>query len=166
MDHDLVIVGESPSHTRPKGMENVHFSGQTSHILWDELRKYNVTRENCFVTNVVTKVLPKGVKPNREEIEDGLLQLKKDITREKPVLVLAVGKTAASAILGWDINMDSYSGNTLFSERLNIWVVPVLHPGAIARNPNLKSQFADGIWVAIESLKTIKKSMAKSKIKV
>lgn len=49
-----MIVGEAPSKTRPKGMEEVAFSGKTSHILWDELFKYGITREHCFVTNVIT----------------------------------------------------------------------------------------------------------------
>lgn len=50
----LMIVGEIPSKTRPSGMQEVAFSGRTSHILWDELKKYNITREDCYVTNVIT----------------------------------------------------------------------------------------------------------------
>jgi uracil-DNA glycosylase family 4 len=106
----------------------------------------------------VKKVLPKGSKPSIENIKEGLTQLKKDIAKEKPVLILAVGKTAASAILGWDINMSTHSGTTLFSEILNTWVVPVIHPSAVARNTHLKSDFIDGIWVAKEVIKAINKS--------
>jgi uracil-DNA glycosylase family 4 len=67
--HKLMIVGESPSKTRPKGMENVAFSGKTSFILWDELSKYNISREDCFVTNVITDFLPEGEKPTEELIQ-------------------------------------------------------------------------------------------------
>lgn len=62
-----MIVGESPSKTRPEGQEEIAFSGQTSHILWDELAHYGITRKDCYVTNVIINHL-NGEEPTEENI--------------------------------------------------------------------------------------------------
>lgn len=159
MHYDLMIVGESPSHTRPKGMENVHFSGRTSHILWDELRKYSITRDDCFVTNVVTKTLPRGTKPSDQDIKEGLVQLDEDINKAEPLLIVTVGRIASTAVIGKNINMLEESGQMFFPGELGVWVSPIIHPGAVARNSNLKKQFQDNIWAVTQALQEIRKTV-------
>jgi len=161
MHYDLMIIGESPSHTRPKGKENVHFSGTTSHILWDELNKHNLTRDDCFVTNIVTKPCPKGTKPTREMITKGMNKLSKDLIRVDPLLIVTVGKFATSEMIMMNIGIfTDIAGKIIGLDWAGKWLIPIIHPAAVARNPELKKIFVDNIWTVNEVLKQIRKTTA------
>jgi DNA polymerase len=154
-----MIIGESPSHTRPKGKEDVHFSGKTSHILWDELRKYGVSRDDCFVTNIVTKPCPRGTKPTREMVNEGIEVLAKDLKKVQPLLIMTMGKFASQEMLRIKIgNFTELAGQILGPpDWPNCWIVPCIHPAAVARNPQMKKPFVDCVWTAMEALKEIRK---------
>jgi DNA polymerase len=145
----LMIIGESPSHTRPNGKENVHFSGRTSHILWEELKEYGITRKHCIVTNTVEDKLPKGKKPTPSMIEENRERIAKLIKEEKPNVIMTMGKVASQALLEHDVYIKSQSGVPFYSDKYNNWIVPILHPSAVARDPNLKDKFEESIYEAI-----------------
>jgi uracil-DNA glycosylase family 4 len=146
----LMIVGESPSKTRPKGMENIAFSGKTSHILWDELKKYNITREDCYVTNVITDF--------DESEEENEKRLAAEIAKQKPTIILAVGKKAAEKLIEKPISIMDVAGEILVSNKFDCFVIPSIHPAAVARNSNLRKMFVDGIYVTAETLNLLTKS--------
>jgi uracil-DNA glycosylase family 4 len=146
----LMIVGESPSKTRPDGMQEVAFSGRTSHILWDELAKYGITRENCYVTNIITdhiewkNITDEIAKCNHDRLE-------KEIQEQKPHVILAVGAKARE----WFGRGKSYDGFLLHSKLYNCWITACVHPAAVARNPQLKNEFIDCIYVLSEVLNLV-----------
>jgi len=144
-------------------MENVHFSGKTSHILWDELRKYNLTRDDCFVTNIVTEACPRGTKPTREMISKGIEKLSKDLLKVDPLLIVTVGKFATKEMIRMNIgSFTDIAGKILGPpDWPNTWIVPIIHPAAVARNNNLKKLFIDNVWTVAKALEQIRKSGAK-----
>ena len=157
----LMIVGESPSKTRPNGMQEVAFSGRTSYILWDELRKYNIIRENCYVTNVITDHIEwSAITPVIASKNE--LRLNQEIDTFKPDVILAVGKQSIYHFLMTNASVASLAGTiSKLVTRSNgskhrPWVVPCIHPAAIARNPQLKSKFIDCIYVLSEVLNLIR----------
>jgi len=155
-----MIIGESPSHTRPAGQENVNFSGRTSHILWDELRKHNLTRDDCFVTNIVTELCPRGTKPTQEMITRGMNKIGKDLKEVDPLLIVTVGKFATSEMIMMNIgdNFTDIVGRIIGCDWTGKWLVPIIHPAAVARNPEFKKSFEDCIWTVAEVLEEIRKT--------
>jgi DNA polymerase len=153
---DLMVVGEAPSHTRPKGMENVAFSGKTSYILWDELKEYNITREDCYVTNVVAEQLLRGKRPDENLINKNRPRLEKEIEEQEPLVILAVGKIASNTLLNKDVRLLANAGNIFKDKKRNLWIVPCIHPSAVARNKVLKKPFKDCIWIAAKVLEEIR----------
>lgn len=133
-----MIIGESPSHTRPKGQEDVAFSGKTSRFLWDALKIANITRKDCIVTNLVEEKLPKGKKPTQQMIAENQQRLIDLAKKEDPVIIVPVGKLATEALLGRKVNMLEIAGDFKKSKVLDRWMVPIVHPGAVGRNPKLK----------------------------
>jgi DNA polymerase len=138
-------------------MENIHFSGRTSKILWDEFSKYGITREDCYITNVVVDLLPKGEKPTEELRKKNRPRLTKEIAKVKPTLILAVGKIAAEEMLMMKIgSLTDLAGHILGPHDWPpAWIVPCIHPSAVARNPHLKPLFQDCIYAAVEAIKAI-----------
>ncbi len=154
----LMIVGESPSKTRPDGMQEIAFSGRTSYILWDELKKYGITREDCHVTNVITDHIELS-QITQAIVTKNEIRLNNEIDTIKPEVILAVGKQAVGHFLMTNDSMNALAGTI---SKLNVsgpsykpWVVPCIHPAAVSRNPELKSKFADCIYVLSEVLKLV-----------
>jgi hypothetical protein len=50
------------------------------------------------------------------------------------------------------------SGDIMHSDDVPYYVIPCIHPGAIARKPQLKKYFIDCIYVAAETLKALEES--------
>jgi uracil-DNA glycosylase family 4 len=152
--HDLMIVGESPSETRPEGMEEVAFSGKTSHILWDELKKYGITRAGCFVTNVIIDHIKKGDEVPADIITRNHRRLDEEIRKEKPLVILAVGRVALRRFVDKGESIVNLAGSLFEDERACI--VPCIHPAAVSRNWSMKKPFQDCIYVAAEALKILR----------
>jgi uracil-DNA glycosylase family 4 len=158
-----MVVGESPSKTRPAGMQDVAFSGRTSHILWDELKKYNITREDCYVTNIITdhvdwSDITSAIATKNE------IRLNNEIDSFRPDVILAVGTQSVNHFLHTIQSITALAGtiHKLDLERNGgpkhkPWVVPCIHPSAVARNPELKNKFIDCIYVLSEVLKELGK---------
>lgn len=52
---DIVVIGESPGPTEKQNGRPL--SGGSGSYLWDALRKYGITRQRCYITNVVKRSL-------------------------------------------------------------------------------------------------------------
>lgn len=152
MVRDLIIVGESPSHTRPSGQENLAFSGKTSHIIWDELENYGMSRKNCFVTNIVADKLLKGSKPTKEDIDKNRTRLEKEIKECEANVILAMGKLASEELLRTKLFsfLNESVGSIIECPWVKKWVIPCVHPAAVARDKRLKKKFQDCIWTAVK----------------
>lgn len=158
----LMIVGENPSKTRPVGMQEVAFSGRTSRILWDELKKYNIIREDCYVTNIITdhidwSDITTAIASKNE------IRLNNEIDTFKPDVILAVGTQSVNHFLHNTQPITALAGtiHELDLERSGrpkhkSWVIPCVHPAAVSRNPALKNKFVDCIYVLSEVLRLIR----------
>lgn len=151
----FMIVGESPSHTRPKGMEAVAFSGRTSHYLWDELKKYDIQRKNCVVTNIVEELLPKGNKPNKDMIKKNVPRIFSLAKENEISLILTMGRLPTEALLDGKYKMRDAVGNII--PHKDLWIVPCIHPGAVARSTLNKVLFKKSIRTAMFALEEITK---------
>jgi uracil-DNA glycosylase family 4 len=152
---DLMIVGKNPSKTRPAGQEEVAFSGRTSHILWDELAKYGITRADCFVTNVITDHIDwKDITP--EITEKNRIRLEAEIKEQRPLVILAVGVEAQHYF-----GLRPYSGFPIHyvqDKKRGCWIVACVHPGYVARFPGCESQTIEPeIYLCSEMLKDLRK---------
>lgn len=150
MVRDLIIVGESPSHTRPLGQKDVPFSGKTSHILWDELKNYGISRKDCLVTNIVTEELKN--KPTKEDVERNKARLEKEIKECGAKVVLAMGKFTSEKLLRMKLFsfLEISVGSIIKCSWNKKWIIPCVHPAAVARDSRLKRAFQDCIWTAIK----------------
>lgn len=141
----ILLIGESPSKTRPKGQEDVPFSGKTSHFLWNELSEYGITREDCVVTNIVEEQVPKEELKNK--IKENLPRIRSIIEKERPNVIITLGKFASESILSRDVKITKESGEEYGFAGYPVFPCP--HPASIARNKNNKSKFVNAIYHAV-----------------
>src|ERR1041384_4036543 len=94
-DVGIIICGESPGKTDDQ--TGVPFSGASGELLNSLLSRADLSRSDCFVTNVTHDRPPDDkfewlITPKtRIEFAQGVVQLKQDIDEIKPNLVIALG---------------------------------------------------------------------------
>jgi uracil-DNA glycosylase len=132
-----MLVGEQPGDR--EDLAGRPFVGPAGALLDTALDEAGITRERAFVTNVVKhfKWRPSGKRrlherPNAAEVRAcrPWLDLETEIVR--PELVVALGATAAQALIGRDFRITEQRGEILGVNGLPP-VLATFHPSAILR---------------------------------
>lgn len=133
----LMLVGEQPGDSEDR--EGRPFVGPAGRILDRALETAGIDRNEAYVTNVVKhfKWIPKGrlrmhQKPNAREIGACLPWLDAEIDLIRPQVLVAMGATAAQALLGKSVRVTQDHGRFLASNYAPYATV-TLHPSAILR---------------------------------
>lgn len=145
----LAIVGEAPG--QEEDFLKRPFVGPSGRLLRHLLGTVNLTADHCFLGNVC-QVKPPGNDISKfqwegPEIQDGLGQLRHDLSKYQPNCTLVLGRTAfrglgpsfgSDADTKWDIT--SYRGSILVDNTSNVLPVnynkfiPSYHPAYILRS--------------------------------
>src|SRR3954462_6483115 len=136
---DVMFVGEQPGDQDDKVGEP--FVGPAGHLFDEALVEAGIDRKRVYVTNAVKhfKWTPKGKrriheKPNRAEVAACQHWLELELQLVKPDLVVALGATAAQALLGPAFRVTKDRGKVM-SSPLAPRVVATVHPSSILRAP-------------------------------
>src|SRR5436309_1106457 len=120
-------------------LEGHPFVGPAGRILDEALEEARIERGDAYVTNVVKhfKWKPKGKRrihqqPRAEEIKACAPWLEAELDVVNPEVLVCLGATAVTAVLGCKARVMKDHGQFLES-RLGRTAVPTLHPSAILR---------------------------------
>ena len=159
-DARLMFIGEQPGDAEDKQGEP--FVGPAGRLLDEALEAAGIDRTSVYVTNAVKhfKWRPKGKrriheKPDRTEIRACQHWLELELRLVKPDLVVALGATAAQALLGPSFRVTAERGK-LRSSPLAPRVVATVHPSSILRAPDDASRRTD-MSAFVRDLRTVKK---------
>jgi uracil-DNA glycosylase len=133
----VVLVGEQPGDREDQ--EGRPFVGPAGRVLDDALADAGIDRKQVYVTNAVKhfKWTPRGKrrihqKPNAEEIAACRPWLDAELAVVKPDVLVALGATAAQALLGRGFRVTRERGAPVDSD-LAPNVVATVHPSSILR---------------------------------
>lgn len=137
-DARLVLVGEQPGDAEDR--QGLPFVGPAGRVLDEALALAGIERKEAYVTNAVKhfKWIPKGKrrlhqKPNAREIGACLPWLDAEIDLIRPRVVVALGATAAQALLGSQVRVTRDHGR-LLPLRENLQAAVTIHPSAVLRS--------------------------------
>ena len=136
----VMMVGEQPGND--EDLAGRPFVGPAGKLLDRGLEAAGIDRRDVYVTNVVKhfKWEPKGkrrihAKPNAGEIRACLPWLEAELALVKPEVVVALGATAAQALLGKSFRVSQQRGQVV-SAPLARQVLATVHPSSILRSPD------------------------------
>ena len=136
----VLFVGEQPGNE--EDLTGKPFVGPAGRLLDSALKEAGINRSQIYVTNVVKhfKWEPRGKrrihkKPNAQEIAACRPWLEAEVTLIKPNVIVALGATAAQAILGPKFRVSKQRGEFIES-RLAPYVMATVHPSSILRAPD------------------------------
>lgn len=134
---DVVLVGEQPGDR--EDLAGRPFVGPAGHLLNDCLEEADVDRDRCYITNAVKhfKYQIQGKKrlherPNAGEVQRCAWWLGAELEILQPKLVVTLGATAVSSLLGSKVKVMRDRGHILhLPGKFNVLVT--IHPSALLR---------------------------------
>lgn len=137
----IMLVGEAPGAKEDE--QGVPFCGESGMLLDMMLECIGLSRKrNIYITNSVFWRPPANRRPTPEEINICRPFLEKHIALIKPKLIILVGNTAATSVLGAHsgisrIRRNYYSYNNQYHTE-NIPTTALFHPAYLLRQPSQK----------------------------
>lgn len=134
---DWLFVGEGPG--ADEDAQGVPFVGQAGKLLDNMLLSIGLKRgDNVYIANIVKCRPPDNRNPEADEIATCLPYLHRQIALIKPKLIVALGKTAATALLGRDATLGSLRGTAHDFHGTPLLVT--YHPAYLLRSPAEKAK--------------------------
>ena len=157
---EVMMVGEQPGDQEDRAGQP--FVGPAGRVLDEALEEVGIDRSRVYVTNVVKhfKWVARGKrrihsKPNAREIRACRPWLDAELADVQPRVVVALGATAAQALLGASFRVTQQRGKPLEDTGLAPYVVATVHPASILRAPDPESREAEG-RAFVHDLKVVK----------
>jgi len=139
-DAKIYIVGEAPGEEEER--QGIPFCGGAGRILDKMLMDVGIVRGECRIANVMRVRPPqnnfghfyfdKRLRTPKPELEEGRRYLLEDIERCRPNVVCLLGNEALVALFGHR-GITDWRGSILLHHRLNVKVVPTIHPAMVMR---------------------------------
>jgi len=143
---DLLVIGEAPG--ADEDQKGEPFVGRAGQLLTKILEAIGFARSDVYIANILKSRPPNNRDPLAEEVAAHLPILHKQISLIKPKLILCVGKTAGTSLLGLKSSLKDMRGT--FHDYHGIEVMVTFHPAALLRNPNWKRP----TWEDVQLLRT------------
>ena len=144
----LMLVGEGPGES--EDLSGRPFVGRAGELLDKILASMDAPRDTVFIANVVKCRPPRNRAPLPDEREACRPFLRRQIELVRPNVILALGSTAAEALLGVKKPLIE------LRNRVHQWdgipLIVTYHPAALLRNPNWKRPAWDDVRIARQLL--------------
>jgi uracil-DNA glycosylase family 4 len=144
----LFLVGEGPGAT--EDAQGRPFVGQAGTLLNGILEAIEIPRDSVYITNIVKCRPPQNRKPLPDEIAACIPYLHRQLEIIRPKVILALGSTAAEAMLGVRKSLGELRGKVHTYN--GIPLIVTYHPAALLRNPNWKKPAWDDVRIARQLL--------------
>jgi uracil-DNA glycosylase len=160
---EIVFVGEQPGDK--EDLAGRPFVGPAGRVLDEALEAAGIDRKLAYVTNAVKhfKWEPRGkrrihAKPNWAELTACRPWLDAELAVVKPKVLVALGATAAQALLGRQFRVTKQRGVPVESD-LAPYVVATVHPSSILRQETDQDR-ATSFEELVSDLRTVAKLLA------
>lgn len=138
---DIMMIGEAPGASEDE--QGIPFCGESGKLLDNIVKSIGLTRDkNVYISNTIFWRPPANRRPTDEEIEICKPFIEKHIALSKPKLLILVGATAVSALLGKHlqiskIRQEYYDYKNPYLDD-SITTTALFHPAYLLRQPYQK----------------------------
>jgi DNA polymerase len=143
---EWLFVGEGPG--AEEDVQGEPFVGQAGKLLDNMLAAIKLKRgRNVYIANVVKCRPPNDRNPEADEIAQCMPYLQRQVALIQPKIIVALGKTAASALLGHDAALGSLRGSV--HQYQGIPLIITYHPAYLLRSPAEKAKAWQDLCFAV-----------------
>lgn len=146
---EWLFVGEGPG--ADEDAQGEPFVGQAGKLLDSMLAAIKLKRgNNVYIANIVKCRPPNNRTPEPDEVATCLPYLQQQIALIKPKLIVALGKTAATALLGRDATLGSLRGTV--HDFNGTPLIVTYHPAYLLRSPAEKAKAWQDLCFAVRRM--------------
>lgn len=127
---DVMFIGEGPG--EQEDLKGEPFVGAAGKLLDDMLSIIDLSRENCYIANIVKCRPPHNRDPQQTEQDACIGYLRNQVALVQPKIIVCLGRVAAKRIIDPDYRITREHGTWI--ERNNIWMTAIYHPSALLRD--------------------------------
>ncbi len=152
---EWLLVGEAPGVEEDKA--GLPFVGQSGKLLDAMLAALDLKRDkSVYLTNAVKCHPEDNRTPTSDEVDTCNGFLNQQIAQIQPKVILALGRSAAYAVLGLEASMQSLRGSVHYRQQdgLKIPVVVTYHPAYLLREPAEKWKTWQDLLLARKTIAT------------
>jgi uracil-DNA glycosylase family 4 len=143
-----LFVGEGPG--ADEDAQGEPFVGQAGKLLDNMLMAIKLKRgKDVYIGNIVKCRPPGNRTPEADEIATCLPYLQRQIELIRPKIIVALGKTAATALIGKDATLASLRGR--LHDYHGIPLVITYHPAYLLRTPTDKAKAWQDLCLAVKT---------------
>ena len=143
-DARLMVIGEGPGANEDR--QGRPFVGRAGDLLNNILAAIECPRETVYIANIVKCRPPGNRNPERDEMEQCLPYLRRQIALVNPDVIIALGSVAACTLLEMRTSLGALRNKV--HRFCGIPLVVTYHPAALLRNPNWKKPTWDDVRIA------------------
>ena len=133
---DILFVGEGPG--QQEDLQGVPFVGPAGKLLDDMLRIIDLSRENCYIANIVKCRPPRNRDPMETEQDACIGFLQNQIALVRPKILVCLGRIAAMRMIRDDYRITKEHGKWV--QKDDIWMTAIYHPSALLRDPSKRPE--------------------------
>jgi DNA polymerase len=147
-DADLLFVGEGPG--EQEDLRGIPFCGRAGELLTQMIEKgLGLARRDVYICNIVKCRPPGNRTPHADEAATCRPFLDGQIDAVRPRVIVALGKPAASLLLGRDVSITRIRG--VWHDYRGIPLMPTFHPAFVLRQytPEVRRKVWDDLRAAL-----------------
>lgn len=149
---DWLFVGEGPGEDEDEQGEP--FMGQAGKLLDNMLMAIKLSRgKQAYIANIVKCRPPNNRNPAADEIAQCLPYLQRQIALIQPKIIVALGKVAATNLLGEDVPLASLRGT--LHDYHGIPLIVTYHPAYLLRSPSEKAKAWEDLCFAVDVMNEV-----------
>lgn len=144
----LMFVGEGPG--ADEDMQGLPFVGRAGQLLNNMISAMGLKREQVYIANIVKCRPPQNRVPEPEEANTCSPFLLRQIEIVAPEVIVALGSTAATYLLGAKSSLSALRGR--IHQAQNSKLIVTYHPAYLLRDPRQKKEAWADLQIAMQEL--------------
>ena len=147
----LVFIGEGPG--EHEDLQGEPFVGAAGKLLDEMLSIIDLSRQTCYITNIVKCRPPHNRDPMEDEQEACADVLSAQLASLRPKVIVCLGRVAAKRLIDPEFRITREHGK--WSERGGISYMATYHPSALLRDVNKRPEAFSDLLSLREKIKQL-----------
>lgn len=147
-DADVMFIGEGPG--EQEDLKGEPFVGAAGKLLDDMLSIINLSRENCYIANIVKCRPPRNRDPMETEQDACIGYLRNQVALIQPKIIVCLGRIAAMRVIKQDFRITREHGTWV--QKNGVWMSAIYHPSALLRDVTKRPETFDDLLVLREKI--------------
>ena len=149
---EIVFVGEGPG--QQEDLRGEPFVGAAGQLLDEMLSIIDLSRQNCYIANIVKCRPPQNRDPLPEEQDACIGYLNEQLRILQPKMIVCLGRIAAMRLIRPEFRITREHGQ--WSQKDGVFYTAIYHPSALLRDMSKRPEtFADLLSIR-EKARTLK----------